>query len=240
MTMRAIMIALVLVSGSYWMGTRTASAEEPGWKPLWDGQSLDGFRQYGGKAHYRVEDGQIVGTAVPNTPNSFLCTERLYRDFVLEFEFQVDPGLNSGVQIRSRVFDRPTVYVMEADNGQARTITVPAGRVHGYQVEIDPSPRAWTAGIYDEGRRGWLFDLKNNEAARNAFRPNAWNHVRVECQGNSIKTWLNGIPAADLVDDMTREGFIALQVHGIGNNPENAGKQVRWRNLRILELPPAP
>ncbi|GIW95205.1 MAG: hypothetical protein KatS3mg110_3246 [Pirellulaceae bacterium] len=207
---------------------------------LFDGKTLDGFTQHGGKAKYHVEEGQIVGTAVPNTPNSFLCTDRLFRDFVLEFEFRVDPGLNSGVQIRSRVFDSPAVYRVDGPDGGTRVIRVPAGRVHGYQVEIDPSPRAWTAGIYDEGRRGWLFDLKENEAARKAFRQNEWNHVRVECIGTSIRTWLNGVPAADLTDGMTREGFIALQVHGIGNNPENAGKQVRWRNLRIAELPPAP
>lgn len=221
------------------LGPGSGRGEETG-VPLFDGHSLQGFRQHGGIAKYHVEDGQIVGTAVLNTPNSFLCTDRFYRDFILELEFRVDPGLNSGIQVRSRVFDKPTSYRVTDAAGEDRTWVVPAGRVHGYQVEIDPSPRAWTGGIYDEGRRGWLFDLKNNEPARRAFRAGDWNHLRIECVGTSIRTWLNGVLAADLVDAMTREGFIALQVHGIGNNPDNVGKQVRWRNLTIVELPPAP
>ena len=111
---------------------------------------------------------------------------------------------------------------------------IPAGRVHGYQVEIDPSDRAWTAGIYDEGRRGWLNDLANNEPARKAFKQGDWNKLRVECRGDSIKTWLNGVPAADLHDDMTPKGFIALQVHGVGARTEPL--EVRWRNIRIAEV----
>ena len=199
------------------------------WKPLFDGKSLDGWKQRGGAAKYRVEDGMVVGACVPNTSNSFLCTERDYGDFVLELEFKVDPKLNSGVQIRSECFDEAT----EAKrNGKKREI--PAGRVHGYQVEIDPSDRAWTGGIYDEGRRGWLDDLADNEPARKAFKPGEWNQFRIECRGDSIKTWLNGVPAADLKDSMTPRGFIALQVHGVGANTDP--REVRWRNIRIQEL----
>ncbi len=234
-----VVCVAILVALALGLSEARLRAEET-FVDLFDGRTLDGFTQHGGKARYHVEDGQIIGTAVPNTPNSFLCTDRMYRDFILEFEFRVDPGLNSGVQVRSRVFDTPTVYLVHGPNGTSREIGVPAGRVHGYQVEIDPSARAWTGGIYDEGRRGWLFPLHENEPARKAFQPNQWNHMRVECIGTSIRTWINGVPAADLVDDVTREGFIALQVHGIGNNHEHAGKQVRWRNLRIAELPPAP
>lgn len=199
--------------------------------PLFDGKSLKGWVQHGGKARYHVEDGQIVGTSVPATGNSFLCTEKNYSDFVLELDFKVDPLLNSGVQIRSEVFDKEIELEV---NGQKRVI--PADRVHGYQVEIDPSQRAWTGGIYDEARRGWLNDLSNNEAARKAFKQNEWNHFRIECKGDSIKTWLNGVPAADLKDGMTRSGLIALQVHGVGNDETKVGKQVRWKNIRLKEL----
>jgi hypothetical protein len=201
-----------------------AFAEET-WQPLFDGQSLDGWEQKGGKATYRVEDGQIIGTSAPNTSNTFLCTKKNYRDFILELEFKVDPQLNSGVQIRSQVFDEPREVAGKK---------IPAGRVHGYQVEIDPSPRAWSGGIYDEGRRGWLNDLKDNEPARKAFKPDDWNQFRVECRGDSIKTWLNGVPAADLHDGLTPEGFIALQVHGVG--PRTEPLEVRWRSIRIQEL----
>ncbi len=206
-----------------------ARAADQDWQPLVHDSSLDGWVQRGGKAKYRAEDGEVIGTSVPNTSNSFLCTGRDYGDFELELEFKVDPTLNSGIQIRSQCFDEPT-EVKTAE----KTIKIPAGRVHGYQVEIDPSDRAWSAGIYDEGRRGWLNDLKNNEPAREAFRKNDWNKVRVVCRGDSIRTWLNDVPAADLTDSMTPKGFIALQVHGVGNRTEPL--EVRWRNIRIREL----
>ena len=199
------------------------------WKPLFDGKSLAGWKQRGGAAKYRVENGEIVGTTVPNTGNSFLCTEKDYGDFILELEFKVHPKMNSGVQIRSQCFDEPKE--IEHDG---KTIKIPAGRVHGYQVEIDPLKRAWTGGIYDEGRRGWLNDLKDNEPARKAFKQNDWNKFRVECRGDSIKTWLNSVPAADLKDSMTPKGFIALQVHGVGKSEE--AMEVSWRNIRIQEL----
>ena len=111
---------------------------EEGFRSLFDGKTLSGWEQHGGKAKYYVEDGQVVGVSVPKTPNSFLCTQREYGDFVLELEFKVDPLLNSGIQIRSLVFDE--AKVIELPNGKTRKI--PADRVHGYQVEIDPSPRA--------------------------------------------------------------------------------------------------
>ena len=205
-----------------------ASAEE-NWTPLFDGKSLDGWKQHGGKAKYRVEEEQIIGSSVPNTSNSFLCTEKEYGDFILEVEFKVDPALNSGIQIRSQVFDEP----QEAEIG-GKKFKFAADRVHGYQVEIDPSDRAFSGGIYDEGRRGWLFDLKNNEAARKAFKKGEWNKFRIECRGDSIKTWINDVPAADLKDGVTPKGLIALQVHGVGAREEPL--EVRWRNIRIQEL----
>jgi hypothetical protein len=205
------------------------AAEPAGdWVSLFNGKDLDGWVQRGGKAKYRAEDGQIVGSSVPNTGNSFLCTKRDYADFVLELEFKVQDGLNSGVQVRSQCFDEARTIELGG-----KKIAVPAGRVHGYQVEIDPSARAWTGGVYDEGRRGWLHDLKNNEPARKAFRPNGWNKFRIECKGDSIRTWLNGVAAADLKDAATPSGFIGLQVHGVGNREEPL--EVRFRNLRLKE-----
>lgn len=206
--------------------------EQVNFVPLFDGKSLDGWVQKGGTATYEVIDGAIVGTSVPKTGNSFLCTERDYADFILEVEFKVDPLLNSGIQIRSNVYDEPKTYI---DN-DGKEVKVNAGRVHGYQVEIDPSDRAWSGGIYDEGRRGWLFDLKDKPEAQKAFKQNQWNHYRIECRGDSIKTWVNGVPATDLKDDMTKTGFIALQVHGIGNDEKKVGKQIQWRNIKIAVL----
>jgi hypothetical protein len=206
------------------------AADEDGWVELIQGDNLDGWIQRGGKAKYRLEDGEIVGTSVPGTPNSFLCTPRDYGDFILELDFKVHPEMNSGVQIRSHCFDEPRTLDLESESK-----TIPAGRVHGYQVEIDPKPRAWSGGIYDEGRRGWLDDLKDNEPARKAFKQDDWNHFRIECKGDSIKTWINGVPAADLHDSMTPSGFIALQVHGVGARQDPL--EVRFRDIRIKELP---
>lgn len=186
-----------------------------GWTVLDGSNNLEGWKKLNGEAGYRVEDGAIIGTTKANTPNTFLATEQKYSDFILEYEFKVDPAINSGVQIRSNSFPE-----------------YQEGRVHGYQVEIDPSERAFTAGIYDEARRGWLYPLSLNEPARKAFRQNEWNKVYVECIGNTIKTWLNDVPAAYLVDDETDSGFIALQVHSV-NDDSLAGKEVSWRNIRV-------
>ncbi len=191
---------------------------QPVWLDLFNGKDLSGWIQIGGNAAFEVADGIIVGTSVPNTPNSFLCTEESYSDFILEYDFKVDPQLNSGVQIRSHSLPD---YLN--------------GRVHGYQVEIDPSERAWTGGIYDEARRGWLYPLSGPEQkdARAAFTNNEWNKIRVEAIGNNIKTWVNDVPVTNLFDDETSEGFIALQVHSIRDS-SRAGTQVMWRNIRII------
>lgn len=211
-------------------------------EPLFDGRSLDAFVQKGGKARYELVDGVIVGTSVPKTPNSFLCTKKSYGDFILELEFKVDGSLNSGVQFRSEVFDEPR----EIELGDGKTRKVAAGRVHGYQCEIDCNPvqnRWWAAGVYDEGRRGWLFPgLRGGhkkdftEQGRAVTIRDDWNDFRIEAIGSSIKTYLNGTPRADFTDEMTPRGFIALQVHGVGNDESKVGKQVRWRNLRIKDL----
>ncbi len=208
-------VTVLIVCGLWFAGG--SIAQEDGWVELFDGQSLDGWTQRGGKASYTVEDQQIVGTTVPNTPNSFLCTKQHYDNFVLQLEFKVHPELNSGVQIRSN-------SLPEYNNG----------RVHGYQVEIDPSDRAWSAGIYDEGRRGWLFNLTQKDDARYAFQQDQWNKLLIIAIGNRIRTWLNGVPAADLTDDMTASGFIALQVHGVGGRQDPIS--VRWRNIRLRQV----
>jgi hypothetical protein len=94
-------------------------------------------------------------------------------------------------------------------------------------------PRRWTAGIYDEGRRGWLYPLDGKTTAQEAFKLNDWNSFVIVACGPSIRTWVNGVPCADLIDTMDADGFIALQVH--------AGKQgrIRWKNIRLKELPGA-
>jgi hypothetical protein len=71
-----------------------------------------------------------------------------------------------------------------------------------------------------------------NPTAKSAFKNGQWNKYRLECIGTSIRSWVNGIPAANVVDDMTLKGFIALQVHAVGK-PEEVGLQIQWKNIRI-------
>lgn len=194
--------------------TAAISAQEK-WEPLFNGKNLKGWKKLNGKAEYKVVDGTIVGISKMNTPNTFLATEKNYGDFILEFDFKVDDGLNSGVQFRS-------LSLKDYQNG----------RVHGYQFEIDPAERAWTGGIYDEARRNWLYPMTVNPSARTAFKNGQWNKARIEAIGSSIRTWVNDIACANIWDDMTLEGFIALQVHAIGDKAQE-GKTVSWKDIRI-------
>ena len=208
--MKYVLLALYICFSA----TLSAQANQK-WQSLFNGKDLKGWKQLNGKATYEVKNGAIVGTTVYGQPNSFLATERDYGDFILELEFKVDSTMNSGIQFRS-------LSLPDYNNG----------RVHGYQYEIDPSKRGWTGGIYDEGRRDWLYPLELNANAKTAFKQGAWNRARIECIGNSIRTWINGLPAAHIIDNVTPKGFIALQVHSIGNKKDE-GRQISWKNIRI-------
>ncbi|MFC6859157.1 3-keto-disaccharide hydrolase [Zunongwangia atlantica] len=197
-------------------GCKTKKKTDENSYSLIKGNTLDGWTQKGGYAKYTLEDGVVVGETVPeDSPNSFLTTNQLYDDFILELDYKVDPSMNSGIQIRSN--SKPEFQ---------------DGRVHGYQVEIDPSDRSWSGGIYEEARRGWLVSLEENQTAREAFKQNEWNHVRVEAINDSLKVWLNDVPTAFLIDDETKTGFIALQVHRI-KPEEKPGKKIMWKNIMI-------
>ena len=198
------------------IGVLSLSAQE-NWKLLFNGKDLSGWEPINGYAKYYVQDGILVGEAVLGSPNSFLCTKEKFADFILELETTTDLQLNTGVQFRS---ESKKEYMN--------------GRVHGYQLEIDPSDRAWSGGIYDEARRGWIYTLEENQNGRKAYKNGEWNKVRVEAIGNSIRTWINGIACSDIIDNTTREGFIGLQVHDIKNDPAKNGIKAMWRKIRIM------
>ena len=206
---------VILVVGTLMLQTAMAQNGGEGWVELFNGKNLKGWKKLNGEAEYKIEGNTITGYSKLNTPNTFLATEKKYGDFILEVEVKVDNRLNSGIQIRSNSLK-----------------DYRDGRVHGYQVEIDPGQRAYSGGLYDEARRGWLYPLGINPRGRKAFRPGDWNQYRIEAIGNHIRTWVNGIMCTNLVDDKTAEGFIALQVHSIGKK-EQEGTQVKWRNIRI-------
>ncbi|PKQ45329.1 3-keto-disaccharide hydrolase [Confluentibacter flavum] len=193
-----------------------SQSENEGWVSLFNGKNLDGWKQINGNAEYKVENGEIIGKTKLNTPNSFLCTDKHYSDFILEFEVMVSPEINSGVQFRSNSMK-----------------DYREGTVHGYQFEIDPSARGFSGGIYDEQRRGWLYPLSINKKGAKAFQNGVWNSCRIEAIGNSIRTWINGVECANLVDDITSSGFIGLQVHSVGGDKSLADKEIKWKNIRI-------
>ncbi|MBK5294230.1 MAG: DUF1080 domain-containing protein [Acidobacteriia bacterium] len=201
------------------------------WLPLFNGVNLDEFEIRSGKAAYKLDNGEIVGTTVEGSPNTFLCTRKTYGDFLLAFEVKTDPRLNSGVQLRSHAYDKPAEVVTM--NQGARRVTHQPGRVYGYQVEVATEKSGASGGIYDEARRGWIHNTSNDPGCKAAFKDNQWNHYYVEARRDRIRTWVNHIPCADVVDSLDLDGFIGLQVHQFqGGSPA----EVRWRNLRIAEL----
>lgn len=184
---------------------------EEGFTALYDENSLAGWRVIGGESTFEAAGEDIIGRHGPGE-NTFLRTDKIYADFELRLQMQWQEPGNSGVLFRA-----------QQDGAD--------GRVYGYQYELDHSERSWSGGIYDEARRGWLASLADNDEARQAIDPTGWNDVRIKVHGASLKTWINGVPAADIVDALDRDGFIALQVH--------AGEQgvMRWRHIRIKTLP---
>lgn len=184
------------------------------WISLFNGKDLSGWKQVNGKAKYAVADGMIVGTCVKDSPNSFLATEKEYGDFILEVQIKIDEGINSGIQFRS---------LQKQEDG----------RVFGYQMEVDHrKERSWSGGIYDEARRGWLYPLDLNPAAKKAYKWGDWNTYRIECIGSVIRTWVNDVPVAYLIDNATLKGLIGLQVHAV-YKPEDERKKTYWKNIRI-------
>ena len=179
-------------------------------------KDLSNFQQLNGSATFHIEGDELVGTSKLQTRNSFLATKKSYGNFILEFEVLIENGLNSGVQFRS--LSKEDYY---------------KGAVHGYQCEIETSPRKWAGGIYDESRRGWLADLEENEAGQKAFDRLGWNRYRILARKDSIFTWINEVPAVALKDTVTASGFIAFQVHA---TDKTEPMEVRWRNIRVREI----
>lgn len=207
----------------------SCNAQSNGWVNLFDGKTLNGWMRLAGKAKFSVENGMIAGSTVLNSGNTFLATQKEYENFILELDIKIEsPKGNSGVQTRSH-------YDPSGHNGK--------GLVYGRQVEVDPSDRKWSGGIYDEGRRQWLYPLTLNTKAQDAFKVKEFNHYKIECIGNEMKTWVNGIPVAYLVDTIDQKGFIALQVHQI-SSPDEVNKKIYFKNIRIkttgLEPTPFP
>jgi hypothetical protein len=212
------------------------SAGQEKWINLFDGESLNGWSVHSGFATYRVEDGAIVGQARAGSPNSFLCTDREFGDFILEFEvFLEDPGLNSGVQFRSRIAEQELVFWFRDQEGNYQPLSIPEDRVYGYQVEIASEAGGASGGVYDEARRAMLpFWPGEGTPESKVFKDKQWNTYRIECRGDSIRTVVNGVVVTDFRDALSLQGIIGLQVHDVGS--DQTPYQVRWRHIWILPL----
>jgi len=192
-------------------------AVEGAWRALFaDG---DDWVVRGGQASFALEGGVLRGESRPNTKNTFFTSRATYGDFELLYEARGDPALNSGVQVRSEV---------------AGGIDARDGALRGYQVEHDPSARAWSAGLYDESRRGWLHPLSSAPYARRAYSADGWNRYRVVASGPVLRTWINGVPAAEVFDALSPSGHLAFQVHNVGDRAEPL--VIEWRNARLRPL----
>ena len=209
-------------------------AAEAEWQPLFDGEALEGGRIVGDTARFYVEDGMIVGEALLEG-GGYLATERTYDDFILEADVKIDPHFNSGIQFRSAPLDRDTTTLFLNGRLERQERTWEAGRIAGYQIEVDPSERAWSGGLYEPSGRGWLVSLVDKPEAQAAFKPDDWNTFRIEARGDTIRTWVNGVPVVDTTDAVRSTGFIGLQAHS-AHGEEDAGEKVYWRNLRIRPL----
>ncbi len=221
----------------FFLLTNILFAQQNDWTDLFDGETLKGWSVHSGFAKYRVEDGAIVGNAVKGSPNTFLCTDQEFGDFILEFEvFLKDTKLNSGVQFRSMIAPENLTYWLRNEKGEMYPKLVPKDRVYGYQVEIAGAGVGTSGGIYDEARRAMIRDwwIEKGSDASKAFKDGQWNKYRIECKGQSIKTFVNGIMTADIKDAMTSSGIIGLQVHDVGN--DDTPYEVRWRNIRLMKL----
>jgi hypothetical protein len=205
--------------------------EKGDFKSIFNGKNLDGWTQKNGTATYRIEKGAIVGKTMEGSPNSFLCTDKLYGDFELQFEVKlINDELNSGVQIRSQTKEL---------NDKEKSRGDKFGRVNGPQVEIEATKEkgAESGYVYGEAIGGWMTPKEKLIPHKN-FKNGKWNKYRILAKGPVIKTWVNGNQVSDLKDEEKykshSKGFIGLQVHSIkkGTGPY----EVAWRNIKIKEL----
>lgn len=188
-----------------------------GFHPLFNEKDLTGWTLKGGKCRFEVKDKTITGTCVKKTPSTWLCTDKEYGDFIFTCEVKWLVDGNSGIQFRSNT----------KNSGEKVTIYGPQYELEGFATD-----RNWSGGIYGQSCGGWYYPLwlEAHKDARAALKKDDWNRVTITAKGQVIKTWINGIPAANWIDDTYLKGFIGLQIH------QGTAGTVLWRNIKIKEL----
>ena len=211
----------MLVAGIWLVacGGRTgavALAQEPGFRPLFDGKSLAGWE--GNQAVFRVEKGAIVGGTLTEriARNEFLCSREQFEDFELRLQARlVGAGKNAGIQFRSRRI--PNHH-----------------EVIGYQCDMGVmGDRPIWGALYDESRRRRMLVEGDADQIGKALRKGDWNDVAIRCEGPRVQIWLNGQQIVDFTEKDTgiaRRGVIGLQIHG------GAPAEASYRKIRIRPL----
>lgn len=209
---RILPVVLLIAATALMNGLSSARAEkaaEEGFVSLFDGKTLNGWE--GDARFWSVKDGVIVGSTdqVKTEHNTFLCTTKKYRDFVLKLEFKLR-NHNSGVQIRSERLDDFIVKGYQADMAEQRYMGI----------------------LYEERGRGILADVQPEEVAQHV-KAGEWNEYTITCQGPRIRLEINGFTTVDYEEKDpvgAKEGIIALQLHA------GPPMQVEFRNIRIREI----
>jgi Domain of Unknown Function (DUF1080) len=220
--MNNILKYCTLISLLFLSDTINAQTDTAPWKSLFNGKNFKGWKvtTRGKLAAAWVENGEMVGHSIVNTAqHTFIRSKKKYADFILEGDCKLDGDLHTGFLFR----------LIEAPD----TATV---SLYGYQVKIDPTTRKWTGGVFDDFGKTWhwLYTLKNDARAREAFKMQEWNTFRIEAIGNTIKVWVNNIPTVHLINNKYSKGYIALKIHSMGNTPEKEKILVHYKNIKIL------
>jgi 3-keto-disaccharide hydrolase len=191
----------IAVLGVFLISTSAVFAQE---KSLFNGEDLTGWTIYGTEKWF-VEDGLLVCESGPDAEYGYLGTNEHYKDFTLTLEFKQEANGNSGVFIRS---------------------TIDGTKISGWQVEVAP-PGHDTGGVYESYGRGWL--IKPDPEKDKALKMGEWNQMKIQLNGDTLTSWLNGTQMVTITDTKIGEGegSIALQIHSGG------GIRVKWRNIKV-------
>ncbi len=190
---------------------------EEGFVSLFDGKTLEGWQ--GSVDGYVPENGLLVCQA---KGGGRLFTKKEYANFIFRFEFNLEPGGNNGIAIRSPLEGRPSrdgIEIQLLDDEHPKYAKLGPYQYHGSVYGMVPAERG---------------HLKP---------PGEWNSQEVLCDGRHIRVTLNGhvIVDADLnnVTDPTLDGYPHPGRHRekgylgfIGH-----GTRVEFRNIRLKELP---
>ena len=202
--------------GEMLLNTEKEPELEDGFVSLLNGKDLSNWERKGGRSSFDYKDGMIVGTCVPGEPSTYLSTKRTdYSDFVFTCEMRWEIDLNSGIMFRAKSDKKKVVF--------------------GPQVEMEgiKKNRGWSGGIYGQSCGGYWYPLwlKEHSKVRGALNKKGWNRVTIMAKGQTVKTWVNGVPAAHWKGDGTyRSGYFALQVHKAKSG------MIVWRDLKVKEL----